>query len=189
MGRSSQGFAPGVAQERQQQRLTQLERACLDAVGIGNRTWKIASRVMRPTNMVRRLLRRLEGRGLVARDPRYTYPNDIYWVLADGVGLRGPTSTTALDAVPGTNPDQVAPTPNGGEEAMSGLTKAQRDVLASAAGHAKGLIYAQGSRITSCRKLRDFGYLVFEGFGSTTMIYAITPAGREALSRAEEKGS
>lgn len=31
--------------------------------------------------------------------------------VADGVGLRGPTSTTGADEVPGTNPES-SPTPN-----------------------------------------------------------------------------
>jgi hypothetical protein len=72
----------------------------------GNRTWGIAARVNRPTDAVYRILRRLEQRGLVARHPRYSYVNDIYWVRTDEVKpaehgtAREPNSSTPSPAAP-----------------------------------------------------------------------------------------
>ena len=57
------------------------ERAVLSAVlpNYGNRTFGIAARVKRTTAFAYRVLRKMERLGLVARNERYTYVNDIYW--------------------------------------------------------------------------------------------------------------
>lgn len=58
------------------------------------RTWQLAARCGQPTDAMRRILKRLERRGVVARHPRYSYVNDICWMLAkpsasDVYGVRG----------------------------------------------------------------------------------------------------
>lgn len=45
----------------------------------GGRTWLLALKVRAPTAQIRRQLVRLERQGRVARVPRYSSVNDIYW--------------------------------------------------------------------------------------------------------------
>jgi predicted ArsR family transcriptional regulator len=59
-----------------------LIRGHLTAKG-GARTWVLAERCGQTTAAMRAVLKRLEQRGVVARHARYSYVNDIYWVLAE----------------------------------------------------------------------------------------------------------
>lgn len=65
----------------------------LAAVGDGGRTWQIARRLggRWTSAKVRYRLDLLEAKGRVHRNPRYTYPNDIFWSL-------GPLPTPRLNA-------------------------------------------------------------------------------------------
>lgn len=47
-----------------------------------SRTWMIATKLQKPTPAIRRVLQRLEARGLVHRHERYSAVNDIAWVPA-----------------------------------------------------------------------------------------------------------
>lgn len=56
-----------------------MERDLLAALGDGNRTFRIADRLMLPIAKVRRMLRGLEAAGRVQRDAHLSAVNDIFW--------------------------------------------------------------------------------------------------------------
>lgn len=62
------------------------------------------------------------------------------------------------------------------------LTAAQVRVLALAAGHVDGRLYAQGRHISVCRALHAKNLISYAGMGHTCTIYKITEAGRAALT-------
>lgn len=76
-------------------------RGHLAARGYG-RTFHIAERLGVNTSTARRIMMRLEGRGVVRRDPRSSYVNDICWVLSEQAAGQG----LAEASVDGSSPQQ-----------------------------------------------------------------------------------
>ncbi len=74
--------------------MSEMEQQIIAALGDGNRTWRIARKIGRRVDAVRRVLRRMEAEGRVARCAVNTGRNDIFWLPASMVARGYATERT-----------------------------------------------------------------------------------------------
>ncbi len=61
------------------------ERAAVEWLETGGRTWQLARRLRIGTPRTRRILLRLEKQGIARRCPRLSSVNDTYWLRGDHI--------------------------------------------------------------------------------------------------------